>query len=165
MNNGTPVTDDMPIRLGMNSYRMGHLTQKGGVLEGMQFPVLSDTKVEYGEEAGTIRNLTIRYLTEVKKGQYEGTVPQRWKLAGLQGYERERRIIESLLNSGKISVPTSDDGRYSNVQSINVKALLLPDTAQREKRVAELTQQRDSATNALTKQRLNDQLTIIAAIN
>ncbi|MBE5201734.1 5'-nucleotidase C-terminal domain-containing protein [Pectobacterium sp. FL60-S17] len=165
MNNGTPVTDDMPIRLGMNSYRMGHLTQKGGVLEGMQFPVLSDTKAEYGEEAGTIRNLTIRYLTEVKKGQYEGTVPQRWKLAGLQGYERERRIIESLLNSGKISVPTSDDGRYSNVQSINVKSLLLPDAAQKEKRVAELTQQRDSATNALTKQRLNDQLTIIAAIN
>lgn len=165
MNNGTPVTDDMPIRLGMNSYRMGHLTQKGGVLEGMQFPVLSDTKAEYGEEAGTIRNLTIRYLTEVKKGQYEGTVPQRWKLAGLQGYERERRIIESLLNSGKISVPTSDDGRYSNVQSINVKTLLLPDAAQKEKRVAELTQQRDSATNALTKQRLNDQLTIIAAIN
>lgn len=165
MNNGTPVTDDMPIRLGMNSYRMGHLTQKGGVLEGMQFPVLSDTKAEYGEEAGTIRNLTIRYLTEVKKGQYEGTVPQRWKLAGLQGYERERRIVESLLNSGKISVPTSDDGRYSNVQSINVKALLLPDAAQKEKRVAELTQQRDSATNALTKQRLNDQLTIIAAIN
>ncbi len=165
MNNGMPVTDDMPIRLGMNSYRMGHLTQKGGVLEGMQFPVLSDTKVEYGEEAGTIRNLTIRYLTEVKKGQYEGTVPQRWKLAGLQGYERERKIVESLLNGGKISVPTSDDSRYSNVQSINVKSLLLPDAAQREKRVAELTQQRDTTTNALTKQRLNDQLTIIAAIN
>ncbi|POE09103.1 bifunctional metallophosphatase/5'-nucleotidase [Pectobacterium odoriferum] len=165
LNNGMRVTDDMPIRLGMNSYRMGHLTQKGGVLEGMQFPVLSDTKAKYGEEAGTIRNLTIRYLTEVKKGQYEGTVPQRWKLAGLQGYERERHIVESLLNSGKISVPTSDDGRYSNVQSINVKSLLLPDATQREKRVAELTQQRDSATNALTKQRLNDQLTIIAAIN
>ncbi|MBT9182686.1 5'-nucleotidase C-terminal domain-containing protein [Pectobacterium punjabense] len=165
MNNGMPVTDDMPIRLGMNSYRMGHLTQKGGVLEGMQFPVLSDTKVEYGEEAGTIRNLTISYLTEVKKGQYEGTVPQRWKLAGLQGYERERKIVESLLNGGKISVPTSDDSRYSNVQSINVKSLLLPDAAQREKRVAELTQQRDTTTNALTKQRLNDQLTIIAAIN
>ncbi|MCA6969134.1 bifunctional metallophosphatase/5'-nucleotidase [Pectobacterium carotovorum] len=165
LNNGMRVTDKMPIRLGMNSYRMGHLTQKGGVLEGMQFPVLSDTKAKYGEEAGTIRNLTIRYLTEVKKGQYEGTVPQRWKLTGLQGYERERHIVESLLNSGKISVPTSDDGRYSNVQSINVKSLLLPDSTQREKRVAELTQQRDSATNALTKQRLNDQLTIIAAIN
>jgi 2',3'-cyclic-nucleotide 2'-phosphodiesterase/3'-nucleotidase len=51
------------------------------------------------------------------------------------------------------------------VQSINVKSLLLPDATQREKRVAELTQQRDSATNALTKQRLNDQLTINAAIN
>lgn len=67
MADGTSVTDSTPIRLGMNSYRMGHLTQKGGALEGMQFPVLSDSKAEYGEEAGTIRNLTIRYLTEVKK--------------------------------------------------------------------------------------------------
>ncbi|MOA51069.1 hypothetical protein D3C78_1741680 [compost metagenome] len=86
MNDGTPVTDSTPIQLGMNSYRMGHLTQKGGVLEGMQFPVLSDTKAEFGEEAGTIRNLTIRYLTEVKKGEYQGKAMHRWKLVGLEGY-------------------------------------------------------------------------------
>lgn len=165
LSDGTPVTDSMPIRLGMNSYRMGHLTQTGGALEGMRFPVLSDTKAEYGEEAGTIRNLTIRYLTEVKKGEYQGKAMQRWKLVGLEGYERERKIVEKLLNDGKISVPTTDDGRYTNVASINVKPLLFSDPQQMKQQVASLQQQAQAATDPLIKQRLNQRLVIIEAIN
>lgn len=165
LNDGTPVTDSMPIRLGMNSYCMGHLTQTGGALAGMQFPVLSDTKVEYGEEAGTIRNLTIRYLTEVKKGEYQGKAMQRWKLAGLEGYERERKIVEKLLNDGKISVPTSDDGRYTNVASINVKTLLFSDPQQVKQQIASLRQQAHAAADPLIKQRLNERVAVIEAIN
>lgn len=165
LNDGTPVTDTMPIRLGMNSYRMGHLTQKGGVLEGMQFPILSDTKSEYGEEAGTIRNLTIRYLTEVKNGQYQGKPTQRWKLVGQEGYERERKIVEKLLNEGKISVPTTDDGRYTNVASINVKPLLFRDQQQMQQQLTELQQQVQDAADPVIKQRLQDRATIIQAIN
>nr|WP_142008252.1 5'-nucleotidase C-terminal domain-containing protein [Serratia fonticola] len=165
LNDGTPVTDTTPIRLGMNSYRMGHLTQKGGVLEGMQFPVLSDTKAEYGEEEGTIRNLTIRYLTEVKKGEYQGKAMQRWKLVGLEGYERERQIVDKLLNEGKISVPTTDDGRYTNVASINVKELLFSDPQRMKQQIAELQQQAQTATDPVVKQRLSDRITIIEAIN
>ncbi|MBC3380383.1 5'-nucleotidase C-terminal domain-containing protein [Serratia fonticola] len=165
LNDGTPVTDSTPIQLGMNSYRMGHLTQKGGVLEGMQFPVLSDTKAEFGEEAGTIRNLTIRYLTEVKKGEYQGKAMHRWKLVGLEGYERERKIVDKLLNDGKISVPTTDDGRYTNVASINVKALLFSDPQKMKQQVAALQQQAQAATDPVIKQRLNDRLVIIKAIN
>lgn len=165
LNDGTPVTDTTPIRLGMNSYRMGHLTQKGGVLEGMQFPVLSDTKAEYGEEEGTIRNLTLRYLTEVKKGEYQGKAMQRWKLVGLEGYERERQIVYKLLNEGKISVPTTDDGRYTNVSSINVKALLFSDPQRMKQQIAELQQQAQTATDPVVKQRLSDRVTIIEAIN
>lgn len=165
LNDGTPVTDNTPIQLGMNSYRMGHLTQKGGVLEGMQFPVLSDTKAEFGEEAGTIRNLTIRYLTEVKKGEYQGKAMHRWKLVGLEGYERERKIVDKLLNDGKISVPTTDDGRYTNVASINVKELLFSDPQKMKQQVAALQQQARAATDPVIKQRLNDRLMIIEAIN
>lgn len=165
LNDGTPVTDSTPIQLGMNSYRMGHLTQKGGVLEGMQFPVLSDTKAEFGEEAGTIRNLTIRYLTEVKKGEYQGKAMHRWKLVGLEGYECERKIVDKLLNDGKISVPTTDDGRYTNVASINVKELLFSDPQMMKQRVAALQQQAQAATDPVIKQRLNDRLVIIEAIN
>lgn len=165
LNDGTPVTDSTPIQLGMNSYRMGHLTQKGGVLEGMQFPVLSDTKAEFGEEAGTIRNLTIRYLTEVKKGEYQGKAMHRWKLVGLEGYERERKIVDKLLNDGKISVPTTDDGRYTNVASINVKELLFSDPQMMKHQVAALQKQAQEATDPVIKQRLNDRLVIIEAIN
>lgn len=165
LNDGTPVTESTPIQLGMNSYRMGHLTQKGGVLEGMQFPVLSDTKAEFGEEAGTIRNLTIRYLTEVKKGEYQGKAMHRWKLVGLEGYERERKIVDKLLNDGKISVPTTDDGRYTNVASINVKELLFSDPQKMKQQVAALQQQAQAATDPVIKQRLNDRLVIIEAIN
>jgi 2',3'-cyclic-nucleotide 2'-phosphodiesterase/3'-nucleotidase len=165
MADGTPVTDSTPIRLGMNSYRMGHLTQKGGALEGMQFPVLSDSKVEYGEEAGTIRNLTIRYLTEVKKGQYQGQAVQRWQLVGLEGYDRERKIVEKLLNDGKISVPTSEDGRYGNVASFNVKGLLLSEPKARQQQQAALQAQLSAASDPLVKKRLSDQLVIIEAIN
>ncbi|ALX97147.1 bifunctional metallophosphatase/5'-nucleotidase [Serratia fonticola] len=165
LNDSTPVTDSTPIQLGMNSYRMGHLTQKGGVLEGMQFPVLSDTKAEFGEEAGTIRNLTIRYLTEVKKGEYQGKAMHRWKLVGLEGYERERKIVDKLLNDGKISVPTTDDGRYTNVASINVKELLFSDPQMMKQQIAALQQQAQAATDPVIKQRLNDRLVIIEAIN
>ncbi|UAN48749.1 5'-nucleotidase C-terminal domain-containing protein [Serratia sp. JSRIV001] len=165
LNDGTPVTDSTPIQLGMNSYRMAHLTQKGGVLEGMQFPVLSDTKAEFGEEAGTIRNLTIRYLTEVKKGEYQGKAMHRWKLVGLEGYERERKIVDKLLNDGKISVPTTDDGRYTNVASINVKELLFSDPQMMKQQIAALQQQAQAATDPVIKQRLNDRLVIIEAIN
>ncbi|MBD1564792.1 bifunctional metallophosphatase/5'-nucleotidase [Vibrio sp. S12_S33] len=120
---GQRIQDDSEIRLGMNSYRMGHLTQKGGSLEGRTFPVIFDTEAEYGEDEGTIRNLAIRYLTEEKKGQYEGKLMQRWKLVGLHGYDAEREVVKNLINSGQIDVPSSDDGRYSNIASINVKAL------------------------------------------
>ncbi|MGM2732118.1 5'-nucleotidase C-terminal domain-containing protein, partial [Bacillus cereus group sp. Bce005] len=60
---GQVITDTTEIKLGMNSYRMGHLTQIGGALEGKEFPVLFDSEQAYGEEMGTIRNMTIRYLT------------------------------------------------------------------------------------------------------
>lgn len=165
LNDGTPVTDSTPIQLGMNSYRMGHLTQKGGVLEGMQFPVLSDTKAEFGEEAGTIRNLTIRYLTEVKKGEYQGKAMHRWKLVGLEGYERERKIVGKLLNDGKISVPTTDDGRYTNVASINVKELLFSDPQMMKHQVAALQKQAQEATDPVIKQRLKERVVIIEALN
>lgn len=95
---GQRIQDDSEIRLGMNSYRMGHLTQKGGSLEGRTFPVIFDTEAEYGEDEGTIRNLAIRYLTEEKKGQYEGKLMQRWKLVGLHGYDAEREVVKNLIN-------------------------------------------------------------------
>lgn len=129
----------------MNSYRMGHLTKKGGILEGQQFPVLFDTEAEYGEEQGTIRNLTIRYLTEQKQGKYEGKPMQRWKLSGLEGFEKEREIVKELINSGKMDVPASADGRYTNIESINVQDLILKNSEAKNAAITQRLSRLESA--------------------
>ncbi|ELR65824.1 5'-nucleotidase [Photobacterium marinum] len=162
---GKMITDTTPIRLGMNSYRMGHLTKAGGILEGQSFPVLFDTEAEFGEEAGTIRNLTIRYLTEVKKGHYEGKPTHRWTLSGLNGYSKEREIVKQLINEGKISVPTSKDGRYTNVASINVKDKIFTDKAEFTNYIGKLEKQLKSAKSAADKQQIERDMVIAKALN
>lgn len=162
---GRLVTDDTEVRIGMNSYRMGHLTKKGGVLEGRNFPVLFDTEAEYGEEQGTIRNLTIRYLTEQKNGRYEGKMQQRWQLVGLDDdLKSERAVVKSLLNNGVISVPTSEDGRYTNIASINVEGLKFASQQAKLTAVQKRKQQLKKATQA-EKVNLERELAIIEALN
>ncbi|EKF9175284.1 bifunctional metallophosphatase/5'-nucleotidase [Vibrio cholerae] len=161
---GTPVKDNSEIRLGMNSYRMGHLTKKGGVLEGQQFPVLFDTEAEYGEEQGTIRNLTIRYLTEQKQGKYEGKPMQRWKLSGLEGFEKEREIVKELINSGKMDVPTSADGRYTNIESINVQDLILKNSEAKNAAITQRLSRLESAPEN-EKTTLKRELILLEALN
>ncbi|EJI2329086.1 bifunctional metallophosphatase/5'-nucleotidase [Vibrio cholerae] len=161
---GTPVKDNSEIRLGMNSYRMGHLTKKGGVLEGQQFPVLFDTEAEYGEEQGTIRNLTIRYLTEQKQGKYEGKAMQRWKLSGLEGFEKEREIVKELINSGKMDVPVSADGRYTNIESINVQDLILKNSEAKNAAITQRLSRLESAPEN-EKTTLKRELILLEALN
>lgn len=165
LNDGTPVTDTTPIHLGMNSYRMGHLTQKGGVLEGRTFPILSDSKAEYGEEAGTIRNLTIRYLTEVKAGKYEGKSQQRWHLVGLDDNEREREIVKNLINTGVMTVPATEDGRFTNIASINVKGKVFRDKASYDAALATLKQQVANANDEQAKKQAQTDIVLITALN
>ncbi|HAS3586707.1 TPA: bifunctional metallophosphatase/5'-nucleotidase [Vibrio cholerae] len=161
---GTPVKDNSEIRLGMNSYRMGHLTKKGGVLEGQQFPVLFDTEAEYGEEQGTIRNLTIRYLIEQKQGKYEGKPMQRWKLSGLEGFEKEREIVKELINSGKMDVPASADGRYTNIESINVQDLILKNSEAKNAAITQRLSRLESAPEN-EKTTLKRELILLEALN
>lgn len=161
---GQRIQDDSEIRLGMNSYRMGHLTQKGGSLEGRTFPVIFDTEAEYGEDEGTIRNLAIRYLTEEKKGQYEGKLMQRWKLVGLHGYDAEREVVKNLINSGQIDVPSSDDGRYSNIASINVKALKF-DSKEMAKEALDTRIKLIEKASSVEKINLNREIVLIKALN
>ena len=64
---GKPVTDDMKLKVGMNSYRFAQLNGKGGIWEGQQIPVLWESKVAMGREKGTIQNMMLDYITNVKK--------------------------------------------------------------------------------------------------
>ncbi|MDH2998352.1 bifunctional metallophosphatase/5'-nucleotidase [Pasteurellaceae bacterium LFhippo2] len=81
--NGTKITDDMKLKVGMNSYRFGQLSKKGGMFEGQNIPVIWESKVAMGSEAGTIQNMMIDYITNVKNGKIEGLSHNRWKIIGL----------------------------------------------------------------------------------
>ena len=80
---GKPVTDDMKLKLGMNSYRFAQLNGKGGIWEGQKIPVLWESKVAMGREKGTIQNMMIDYITNVKKGKIDGLSHNRWEIIGL----------------------------------------------------------------------------------
>ena len=81
---GKPVTDDMKLKVGMNSYRFAQLNGKGGIWEGQQIPVLWESKVAMGREKGTIQNMMIDYITNVKKGKIDGQSHNRWEIIGLK---------------------------------------------------------------------------------
>ena len=80
---GKPVTDDTKLKVGMNSYRFAQLNGKGGIWEGQKIPVLWESKVAMGREKGTIQNMMIDYITNVKKGKIDGQSHNRWEIIGL----------------------------------------------------------------------------------
>ena len=80
---GKLVTDDMKLKVGMNSYRFAQLNGKGGIWEGQKIPVLWESKVAMGREKGTIQNMMIDYITNVKKGKIDGQSHNRWEIIGL----------------------------------------------------------------------------------
>ncbi|WP_443659757.1 5'-nucleotidase C-terminal domain-containing protein [Clostridium algidicarnis] len=118
---GKEIKDSDTLKLGLNSYRMDQLLSKGGALEGRSnIKKLWSSKDEYGEDAGTIRNRSIDYIMNVKGGVLDGHVAENWSLLGIDKLSKEYDLVTKLVHKGILSVPTSDDGKYTNIASINV---------------------------------------------
>ncbi|WP_426333766.1 5'-nucleotidase C-terminal domain-containing protein [Paenibacillus silvae] len=120
--NGKAVQAADNLKLGMNAYRMEALIAKGGALEGRKFTQLWSSKdaSAFGEIQGTIRNLSIAYLKDVMKGVYEPKIQHNWKITGVDLTAPERADVVELINDGVMSVPTTEDGKYTNIASINI---------------------------------------------
>jgi len=119
----TPIKAEDVLKLGMNAYRMDALIAKGGALEGRKFTQLWSSKDEsaFGESGGTIRNRAIAYLKDVKKGVYEPKALNYWSITGIDATAPERADVVQLINAGILSVPKTEDGKYTNIASINIK--------------------------------------------
>lgn len=102
---------------------MKALIGAGGPLEGRQFEQLYSTQDEddFGEVGGRIGNLTARYIREVKDGIIEGKLNNHWKIIGIDTKSSERQDVVDLINLGILEVPKTEDGKYTNVASINIK--------------------------------------------
>lgn len=80
---GTKITPDMKLKVGMNSYRFEQLAKKGGIFEGQEIPAVWSSKEVLGQEKGTIQNMMIDYIQNVKNGKIEGKSHDRWEIIGL----------------------------------------------------------------------------------
>lgn len=83
LEDGTKITDDMILKVGMNSYRFEQLIRKGGIFEGENIPLLWSSKDELGQDDGRIQMMMINYIKDVKNGKIEGLSKNNWRIIGL----------------------------------------------------------------------------------
>ena len=81
--NGTKITPEMKLKVGMNAYRFEQLARKGGIFDGQKIPVLWASKEIIGNIKGTIQNMMIDYIRNVKKGVIDGKSHNNWEIIGL----------------------------------------------------------------------------------
>lgn len=84
LTNGTVITDNSLIKVGMNAYRYEMLVKTGGPLAGHRVAPIWDSKTAFGQEEGTIRNMVIKYITDVKLGKVDGVSHNNWQVVGLE---------------------------------------------------------------------------------
>ena len=83
LTNGTKITDNMKLKVGMNTYRFEQLARKGGIFDGQKIPVLWASKEVIGDIKGTIQNMMVDYIRNVKNGIIEGKSHNNWEIIGL----------------------------------------------------------------------------------
>lgn len=127
--NGKPITkpilDDELILFGTNSYSFNKWIGKGGALEGKTFEPIFSTTTKWGDY-GTIRELTIRYITETQKGVLDGNAfnYDNWELVtGIDKNSVSYKKAVQLINSGSLELPKLANGR-TNVAAITAQDVM-----------------------------------------
>lgn len=112
---GTKVEDKDVVYLTVNNYRCD------SVLLAKLFKDDKDVKVVYdnsSETVSTIRELVGLYIQDVKKGVIKPECDHNWKLTGVKIDSEKQAAMLKLLQEGKLTLPTSEDGRTPNVKSL-----------------------------------------------
>lgn len=86
-------------------------------------------------------------------------------MVGLDDNEREREIVKNLINTGVMTVPATEDGRFTNIASINVKGKVFRDKASYDAALATLKQQVANANDEQAKKQAQTDIVLITALN
>lgn len=115
---GTPVKDDDVFTIAVNNYRANsQLLSEGEIFaEGEDLPKLLEMDVK--GEIGGIRELLGLYISDVKNGIIEPHVNNNWKIVGNSWDPELHKQVVQLVKDGKITIPSSEDGRTPNIKSI-----------------------------------------------
>lgn len=115
---GTPVKDEDVFTIAVNNYRAtSQLLTPGEVYkEGDPLPKLLELDVR--GDAGGVRELIGLYISEVKGGVITPQTDNNWKIVGNEWDAAKHEQAVKLLKEGKLTIPTSEDGRTPNVKAI-----------------------------------------------
>lgn len=115
---GTPVKDEDVFTIAVNNYRASsQLLSPGEVFdEGEELPKLLEIDVR--GDVGGVRELIGLYINEVKGGVITPVVDNNWKIVGNNWDASRHEEAVKLLKEGKLTIPSSEDGRTPNVAAI-----------------------------------------------
>ena len=120
MIDGMPVEDEKTYKLAVNNYRFGTLLGLELVSEEDKYY----DSYEQMQDAGRIRDLIIKYIQEEKGGIATPSVDNNWSIIGNEFEHPLKEEALERVESGEIVIPTSEDGRTPNVESINIYELI-----------------------------------------
>ncbi len=116
---GKSVEDNDVVYLSVNNYRYDSILVS--ILEKGTHEKIYDTN---NDSISDMRDLITDYITSTKKGVIKRNVDNNWKLTGIKYDEELRKEAVNLVKEGKLTIPTSADGRTPNVSSLTINDVL-----------------------------------------
>lgn len=115
---GKPVKDEDVCTIAVNNYRASSqlLSPEEVFDEGEELPKLLEIDVR--GDVGGVRELIGLYINEVKGGVITPVVDNNWKIVGNDWDASKHEEAVKLLKEGKLTIPSSEDGRTPNVAAI-----------------------------------------------
>lgn len=116
---GTTIKDTDVLTLAVNNYRASTtlLNEASGLFKGEGVEVVYDSAKTMGD-AGRIRDLIRDYIVDEKGGVITPELDNNWKIIGNEVDATKLAFAVKLINSGKLQLPTSADGRTPNVKTV-----------------------------------------------
>lgn len=118
---GTPITDDMDLILGLNKYRMDFLTSEEGPLHDRIFENTWSSMTEPSFEVrGTIRNLSMKYLQDLGSQSYIPKKGFTWEVLEYKVDPAVKAKAIQMLRDGVLELPKKRDGSLDLTKSKNL---------------------------------------------
>ena len=119
----TLIKDTDVLKLAVNNYRAtSHLLSEKNneIYKDGNLPKLLEKDMVGGK---SVRELIGDYIKNVKAGAITAQLDNNWKLVGTNWDLHKRAVVTELVNSGKMQLPKSADGRTDNVKAITSDAI------------------------------------------
>ncbi len=115
---GAPLKDDEKLVLALNNYRYGGLSA-AGLISSDPADVVYDSAATASVPA--VRDMISEYVA--KQGSIMPKTDKNWEIIGFDFNYVGADKVYDMIRKGEISIPSSADGRTSNVKAVNMNEL------------------------------------------